>query len=101
MSTFHLGRSGHVDTRYNQGYTCTMKTAISIPDRLFNAAEEAARRLAVSRSELYARALEQFLAARREEEVTQRLNAVYSEVPAQIDPVLARMQFASLPADIW
>jgi metal-responsive CopG/Arc/MetJ family transcriptional regulator len=78
-----------------------MKTAISIPDRLFNAAEEAARRLDISRSELYARALEEYLAARREAEVTNRLNEVYTQAPARVDPLLAKMQFASLPDDTW
>jgi metal-responsive CopG/Arc/MetJ family transcriptional regulator len=78
-----------------------MKTAISIPDPLFNAAEEAARRLDISRSELFARALEEYLAARREDDVTRRLNEVYTEEPAQIDPVLAQMQFASLPPESW
>ena len=78
-----------------------MKTAISIPDKLFKAAEETARRLDVSRSELYTRALQEFLAARREEDITQQLNEVYSEEPARIDPVLAQMQYASLPPDTW
>lgn len=78
-----------------------MKTAISIPDPLFNAAEEAARRLEISRSELYARALEEYLAARRDGEITKRLNEVYAEEPARVDPVLAHMQFASLPSEPW
>lgn len=78
-----------------------MKTAISIPDPLFNAAEEAARRLDISRSELFARALEEYLAARREEDITQRLNEVYAEEPAKIDPILDKMQFASLPPETW
>jgi hypothetical protein len=78
-----------------------MKTAISIPDSLFEAAEAAARRLDVSRSELYARALEAFLAARSDDDITQRLNEVYAEQPARIDPVLEQMQFVSLPPDTW
>jgi metal-responsive CopG/Arc/MetJ family transcriptional regulator len=78
-----------------------MKTAISIPDPLFAAAEEVARRLDVSRSELYTRALEEFLAARRDDDITQRLNEVYAQEPARVDPVLAQMQFVSLPPDIW
>jgi metal-responsive CopG/Arc/MetJ family transcriptional regulator len=78
-----------------------MKTAISIPDHLFKAAEEAARRLDVSRSELYARALQEYLTARREEDITRQLNEVYAEEPARIDPVLAQMQYASLPPDTW
>jgi hypothetical protein len=39
-----------------------MKTAVSLPDPLFRRAEKAAKRLGISRSELYARALGEFLA---------------------------------------
>jgi metal-responsive CopG/Arc/MetJ family transcriptional regulator len=42
-----------------------MKTAVSIPDDLFRLAEAAARRLQVSRSQLYATALSVFLNRRR------------------------------------
>jgi hypothetical protein len=37
------------------------KTAVSIPDPVFKAGEAAARRLGISRSELYARALSEYL----------------------------------------
>jgi hypothetical protein len=39
-----------------------VKTAISVPDSLFRRAEKTAKRLGISRSELYARALDEFLA---------------------------------------
>jgi len=39
-----------------------MKTAVSVPDPLFQRAERTAKRLGISRSELYARALNDFLA---------------------------------------
>ena len=39
-----------------------MKTAVSVPDPLFRRAERTAKRLGISRSELYARALNDFLA---------------------------------------
>jgi hypothetical protein len=39
-----------------------VKTAVSIPDDVFRSAERAAKRLGVSRSELYARALAAYLA---------------------------------------
>jgi hypothetical protein len=39
-----------------------MKTAVSVPDTLFRRAERTAKRLGISRSELYARALGEFLA---------------------------------------
>jgi metal-responsive CopG/Arc/MetJ family transcriptional regulator len=42
---------------YDRRYTSAMKTAVTIPDRVFQSAEKLAARLSVSRSELYARAL--------------------------------------------
>lgn len=73
-----------------------MKTAVSIPDPLFRAADRAARRLRLSRSELYARALERYLASEPDDEVTARLDAVYSSVESRIDPALAAAQRRAL-----
>jgi len=42
-----------------------MKTAVSLPDELFRLAETAARRLRVSRSQLYAMAIAEFLNTER------------------------------------
>ena len=78
-----------------------MKTAISIPDSLFEEAEEAAKRLGMSRSELYAKAVKTFLAALRKENITQQLNEVYAEEPSELDDVIARMQWASIPEEQW
>lgn len=69
-----------------------MKTAVSIPDPLFRAADRVAKRLRVSRSELYARALERYLAAEPDDEVTARLDAVYADEPSRIDPAVAAAQ---------
>lgn len=78
-----------------------MKTAISIPDRVFQAAEEAAERLSVSRSELYTRAVEAFLEAHPAVDVTARLDEVYADEPSGLDPAVAEMQRLSLPDDPW
>jgi len=80
-----------------------MKTAISIPDELFTVAEDAAKRLGVSRSELYRRALREFLAEHDVRAVTEALDAVYSGQPeaSQVDPGLARLQLASLSDEGW
>lgn len=78
-----------------------MKTAISIPDVLFDAAEEVADRLGMSRSQLYAKALAEYVSKHRDEDVTAALNRVYAEQPSEMDPVLAAMQFASLPSEDW
>lgn len=78
-----------------------MKTAISIPDKVFDQANEVAQRLGLSRSELYARAVEAFVKEYRRKGVTEALNRVYSKRPSGLDPVLAKMQFMSLPKEEW
>ncbi len=78
-----------------------MKTAVSMPDDLFRSAEATARRLRVSRSELYARAIAEFLKARQGDAITERLNEVYSRDPAEVDPGLRRAQLKSLSKDAW
>lgn len=78
-----------------------MKTAISIPDPIFDEADALAQRLGVSRSELYSRAVESFLGEHRREGVTEALNRVYAEESSELDPVLAALQWASLPREEW
>jgi len=77
-----------------------VKTAISLPDELFRDAEAAARRLKVSRSELYAKAIAQFLKQYDEDAITERLNEVYSKHQAKVDSGLQRAQMLSLK-DRW
>ncbi len=50
-----------------------MKTAISIPDNIFQAGERYAKNHGVSRSKLYSQALAQFLKKNSEEEITKKL----------------------------
>lgn len=76
-----------------------MKTAISIPDELFLAADRLARRLGVTRSGLYARALSDFLDRQRDSTITDRLNQVYAEDAGKLDPALDRAQKKALPGD--
>jgi metal-responsive CopG/Arc/MetJ family transcriptional regulator len=78
-----------------------MKTAVSIPDALFDAADEVADRLGMSRSQLYAKALSEYVFKHRDDDVTAALNRVYAVQPPELDPVLAAMQFASLPSEDW
>jgi metal-responsive CopG/Arc/MetJ family transcriptional regulator len=69
-----------------------VKTAVSIPDPLFRAADRVARQLGVSRSQLYARALERYLVAESDDDVTRRLNAVYEEEASRREPGIAEAQ---------
>jgi len=73
-----------------------MKTAISIPDPVFEAAEELAHRLGMSRSRLYAEAIDRYVAEHRTQDVTERLDEVYRSEPAQVDSLLQALQLASL-----
>lgn len=63
-----------------------MKTAISIPDSVFNQAESLAQRLGVSRSKLYARALDAFLASHAPANLTEAMDAAIEAVGAGKDP---------------
>ena len=57
-----------------------MKTAISIPDEVFRAAERHAHRARKSRSQLYTEALAEYLARHSPDEVTEAMNKVVAEL---------------------
>jgi len=78
-----------------------MKTAISIPDDVFAAAEAEARRLGVSRSGLFAKAVAEFVARNRGLGVREALDSVYATEDSRVDDALVRMQAASLPDEGW
>ena len=73
-----------------------MKVAISIPDAIHEAAEELAGQLELSRSALYARAIEAFVKENRRLQVREALDAVYGSEPSELDPVLDRLQTDAL-----
>ena len=78
-----------------------MKTAISLPDKVFEAAEALASRLGISRSELYANALKAYLQKFNRDHILQQLNQVYAEEDSSLDPTLATLQSMSLPHEDW
>lgn len=79
-----------------------MKAAVSLPDPLFEAADELAKRLGMSRSELFAAALEAYLRGHHQAGVTERLNEIYGKEESSLDPVMAAaIQSASLSRDDW
>jgi len=69
-----------------------MKTAISLSDSLFHSADALARRLGISRSRLFATAVEEYVAKHRSEKITERLNSVYSSDSSRVEPPLRRAQ---------
>lgn len=78
-----------------------MKTAISLPDELFEEAESLATRLGLSRSGLYAAALEEFINRHRAKRVSERLDAVYSAERSTIDSNVSAAQRKILKRSDW
>ena len=66
-----------------------MKTAVSIPDDIFERAERLAAQGQRSRSELYAAALDEYLARHMDDEVTDAMNRVCDRVGENDDAFLA------------
>lgn len=63
-----------------------MKTAISIPDDLFREAEQLARRERRSRSDLYARAVAEYLNRHSPDRITEAMDAALVELEGEVDP---------------
>ncbi len=55
----------------------------------------------MSRSQLYTRAIQEFVELHGAENVTERLDRVYSENPSTLDPGFVEMQRKSLADDPW
>ena len=79
----------------------TTKTAISVPNSIFEEAERLAKRQGISRSELYAKAVATYLNKNRQENITEALNAIYDEEAAVLDTVFQHIQNTSLFKGEW
>jgi hypothetical protein len=88
---------------YNHGYTAAMKTAISIPDAIFEEAERLAKIRGWSRSELYSNAVSAYVNSERFLGVREKLDAVYGQNvdDSVVDQLLAKAQARSLPKEKW
>lgn len=69
-----------------------MKTAVSIPDKTFRAADRLARQMGVSRSELYARAVAKFVAEQSRDGLTGRIDQALEGLDPAADEGFARLQ---------
>lgn len=78
-----------------------MKTTISLPGSVFEEAEALAQQLGLSRSELYTKALKAYLKKYNRDQMLNKLNQVYSQESSELDPMMARRQFMSLPREDW
>ena len=78
-----------------------MKTAISIPNDIFDAAEKTAKRLGISRSELYSNAVKDYIGSHIAEQITDTLNEIYSTEGSSLDPNISRMMVSSIEKEDW
>ena len=80
-----------------------MKTAISIPDPIFESAEKLARRLGISRSQLYSDAVNALIEKYRYSGVTEQLDAIYEIDPdaSRLDETIKEIQARSLGEEEW
>jgi predicted transcriptional regulator len=78
-----------------------MKTAISIPDEVYQGAERLARRTKKSRSRLYGDALKEYLARQAPDEVTEAMNRACAEAGESHDPFVTSVAHRILERSEW
>ena len=78
-----------------------MKTAVSVPDPVFQSAERLARLLKKSRSQLYSEALAEYVARRAPDGVTEAYDRIADEIDTRQDPSLARASHRALKRTEW
>jgi predicted transcriptional regulator len=78
-----------------------MKTAVSVPDDVFERAERLARRAGRSRSELYSAALREYVARHAPDDVTEALDQVSGQIDPPVDPFITAAGRRVLEASEW
>ena len=83
------------------GYTIGMKTAVSIPDDIFDGAERLARRTRKSRSKLFSDAIREYVARHAPEEVTEAMDRVCAETASAKDEFVSLAGRHTLERSDW
>jgi predicted transcriptional regulator len=78
-----------------------MKTAVSIPDEVFEKVERLARREKRSRSEVFSAALKEYVARHAPDEVTEAINRACDEIGDQTDEFTAAASRRILKSTEW
>lgn len=84
-----------------RGYTTGMKTAVSIPNSLFDGAERLAKRTRKSRSQLYSDAIKEYLARHAPDAVTEAMDRACAEAGLEADPFIASASARTLERNEW
>lgn len=78
-----------------------MKTAVSIPDDVFEEVERLARRTKKSRSELYGCALTEYVARHAPDHVTESMDRVCAELTEPVDDLVSAASRRILERSEW
>jgi metal-responsive CopG/Arc/MetJ family transcriptional regulator len=78
-----------------------MKTAVSVPDDVFEQVEKFARRTKRSRSEIYSAALREYIARHSPDEVTEAINRAVDQIGDQKDEFVAAAAHRILEKTEW
>jgi hypothetical protein len=78
-----------------------MKTEISVPNPIYEAAQRLAEELGMSLSDFYVAALTAYLATYQNGDITKRLDEVYGKEDSRLEPGLVAIQIASIGKDKW
>jgi Arc/MetJ-type ribon-helix-helix transcriptional regulator len=97
----HRKRTGNGMDSKITSYTHGMKTAVSIPDDVFEKVERLARRGKRSRSEVFSAALREYVARHSPDEVTEAINRVCDEVGDQADAFVSAATRRILEKTEW
>lgn len=83
------------------GYTFGMKTAVSIPDDVYDRVERLAGRTKRSRSRLFSDALGEYLARHEGDEVTDAMNAAVEKIGGDYDSFVSAAASDVLERSDW
>ncbi len=72
-----------------------MKTDISIPNHIYQAAEKLAKELGISLSDLYADALTAYLSVHEKKNIAEKLDTTYVTEPSQVESEMVEMQIVA------
>ncbi len=78
-----------------------MKTAVSVPDDVFERAERLARRERRSRSDVYSTALREYVARHDPDDVVEALDRAVAAVGEELDPFVTAAGRRVLAASDW
>ncbi len=85
----------------DHGYTFGMKTAVSIPDDVFEKAERLAHRTKRSRSRIFSDALREYVARHSPDEITESVNRACSQIGELDDPFVTLAARRILKKSEW